>query len=74
MYLLKISIIYFLWIVVPYQLLNVKLVIVILNEMNIIALQGASSVFLVVVILNGMNIYVTFVELSCASCSNHISG
>ena len=74
MYLLKISIIYFLWIVVPYQLLNVKLVIVILNEMNIIALQGASSVFLVIVILNEMNIYVTFVELSCALYSNNISG
>ena len=38
------------------------------------SLAWASSVFLVVVILNGMNIYVTFVELSCASCSNHISG
>ena len=40
MYLLKFFIIYFLWMVVAYQLLNLNLVIVILNEMNIIALHG----------------------------------
>ena len=42
-------------------MLNVKLVIVILNEMNIIAFF---FVFLVIVIINEMNAYVTFVELS----------